>query len=373
MDLQLPANARLSPALKAKVRDCAVMIIVHSKAYRRSPWTKGEMLGFLKKELKRRSGTDSQVFVVEISNVERLPALKEPELLGTQFWEMDPLSKRVKLLGFTSAERDDPSYVNKIMDLSQDIAAELTRQRAGRPRRQPGFAPLPGSHRLALRGSRRVGPAKADERIEVTVRLRPREEISSKARSDTTVPSPRRVAGISPTENSRQNTAPRPKIWPGSSGLPGPMASRSCEQARAAERLALGHGRQMSKTFGVELAEYQPSGRRHVSRPDRTDRDPERARRHRGRRVRPGQPPSSQAPLPDSPARRSKSRPPRRDRQLLSSRRSRSPSLYNFPPGGWNRRMHRDHRAGRRLHDSDLKTYFSSLGIIFSQRDQRFR
>ena len=48
--------------------------------------------------------------------------------------------------------------------------------------------PLEGSHRLALRGSRRLGPVHPDQQIEVTLRLRPRAPISPKARSDATIP-----------------------------------------------------------------------------------------------------------------------------------------------------------------------------------------
>ena len=41
---------------------------------------------------------------------------------------------------------------------------------------------LAGSHRAAVAGSRLVGPAHADERVEVTVRLRPRAAIPSKVK-----------------------------------------------------------------------------------------------------------------------------------------------------------------------------------------------
>ena len=48
--------------------------------------------------------------------------------------------------------------------------------------------PLEGSHRLALRGSRRLGPVHPDQHIEVTLRLRPRAPISPKVRSEATIP-----------------------------------------------------------------------------------------------------------------------------------------------------------------------------------------
>jgi len=129
MDLQLPSNARLSPEIEAKIRDCAVMIVVLSRGYLASEWCTKELGQFLEEEIGRRCGSGSRIFVVEMSNVPRPPALKKEELVGKRFWVMDKLSQRVHPMGFSKAEREDPRYINQIMDLSQDIAAELERQR----------------------------------------------------------------------------------------------------------------------------------------------------------------------------------------------------------------------------------------------------
>ena len=51
---------------------------------------------------------------------------------------------------------------------------------------QPNRIPLKGSHRTAVTGSSIVGPAHPDQRIEVTVRLRPRQKISAKRWSEAT-------------------------------------------------------------------------------------------------------------------------------------------------------------------------------------------
>ena len=53
---------------------------------------------------------------------------------------------------------------------------------------QSKHVPLEGSHRLSVRGSRRLGPAHPDQHIEVTIRLRPSREIPAKVRSDATNP-----------------------------------------------------------------------------------------------------------------------------------------------------------------------------------------
>jgi hypothetical protein len=130
MDAQLPSNARLSPELEAKVRDSAVMIIVLSTGYLASEWAQKEMSQFLEEEVRRRGGTSSRIFIVELSNVERPPALRRQEVVGTRFWVKDQLTKRVRTLGFSEAERKDPCYIHPIMELSEDIAAELERQKA---------------------------------------------------------------------------------------------------------------------------------------------------------------------------------------------------------------------------------------------------
>ena len=144
-DLKLAANARRSAAVEEKIGDCAVMIIVHSNFYLESAWCRTEMSQFLEQELTRRTGTGSPVFVVETLNVERPPALKKLDLLGKRFWYMDPLTNRVHTMGFSKAERGDSRYINQIIELSEDIAAELKRQKEenSRARANTGGAAAP--------------------------------------------------------------------------------------------------------------------------------------------------------------------------------------------------------------------------------------
>jgi hypothetical protein len=145
MDLQLPSNARLTPEIEAKVRDCAVMIIVLSKAYLQSDWCTKELSQFLQEEVRRRYGSGSRIFVVEMSNLPRPAALQKEEVVGKRFWMMDPLSQRVHPMGFSRAERGDPHYINQIMELSEEIAAELERQRKALGDVQPEPVPIPTS------------------------------------------------------------------------------------------------------------------------------------------------------------------------------------------------------------------------------------
>ncbi len=97
MDYELPANARLDEALAAQVRDSAVVVVILSEGYRKSEWCKGEMLGFLMKEVERRgTGATSGLFVVALDNEERPAQLKALNLVGKQFYEVDTFSKKVR-------------------------------------------------------------------------------------------------------------------------------------------------------------------------------------------------------------------------------------------------------------------------------------
>ncbi len=54
--------------------------------------------------------------------------------------------------------------------------------------------PLEGSHRLAIRGSRRLGAVHPDEQIEVTLRLRPARKSPPRFTRQRRSPSPTRIA-----------------------------------------------------------------------------------------------------------------------------------------------------------------------------------
>ena len=79
MDVQLPKNARLDASLEQQVRDCAVIIVILSEGYLKSEWCGKELADFLEEEIARRSSSGSPIFVVELSNLTRPPALAQLE------------------------------------------------------------------------------------------------------------------------------------------------------------------------------------------------------------------------------------------------------------------------------------------------------
>jgi kumamolisin len=117
--------------------------------------------------------------------------------------------------------------------------------------------PLEGSHRLALRGSRRLGPVYPDQQIEVTLRLRPQAPISPKARSEATIPlSHKSRRYLSHEEYATNHGASAEDI------------AKVAEFAQAHDLVMLhssaarrsvwlsGTAENLSAAFGVDLAEY---------------------------------------------------------------------------------------------------------------------
>ncbi len=131
MDYELPANAKLDEALAWQVRDSAVMVVILSQGYRISEWCRGEMLGFLTKEVERRgTGTTSGLFVVAIDNDERPAHLKALSLVGKQFYEVDTFSKTVLTEGRSLSHWLEPRFYDKVIELGHNIAAEINRRKA---------------------------------------------------------------------------------------------------------------------------------------------------------------------------------------------------------------------------------------------------
>ena len=122
--------------------------------------------------------------------------------------------------------------------------------------KQSKHVPLEGSHRLSVPGSRRLGPVHPDQHIEVTIRLRPRAEISAQVRADVTNPRSHKTRRyLSHDEFAANHGASAEDI------------ARIAEFAHAHELAVVrssaarrsvwlaGSVAKMSKAFGVELAE----------------------------------------------------------------------------------------------------------------------
>ncbi len=122
--------------------------------------------------------------------------------------------------------------------------------------------PLQGSHRLAIRGSRRLGAVHPDQQIEVTLRLRPRTGISPETHAEATIPLSHK--------NRRYLTHDE---YVTNHGASAEDIAKVAEFAQAHDLVMLqssparrsvwlsGTVQTLSEAFGVELAEYDhPSG-----------------------------------------------------------------------------------------------------------------
>src|SRR5262249_14500037 len=125
MDLQMGADAEVTPEITGKIRDAAILLLILSPAYRQSKWCRQEMLMFLSAEAERRRGGGARG-VVEFGKEDRPTELDG--LLGTKFWVEDSVSRRVRTLGFPRLIREDEDgFFKRVNDLGFDLAAELKR------------------------------------------------------------------------------------------------------------------------------------------------------------------------------------------------------------------------------------------------------
>jgi hypothetical protein len=140
MDHQLATNCRVTPEIEDRIRRCALLLLVLSEGYLASVWCLRELQEFLAREIGRRRGTTSNIFVVEYARIQRPPELSD--LLGKRFWEVDPDDdKRTRTIGFPEVDpADRRRYYNLLNDLCRDMVAELQRQKA---LTDPGGPPPP--------------------------------------------------------------------------------------------------------------------------------------------------------------------------------------------------------------------------------------
>lgn len=167
MDHQLPGNAVVTPEIDGKVKNSAVIVILLSQGYLKSPWCGREMILFLEEEVRRRRGTTSGLLVVEIDKVERPQALAD--LLGYRFWVEDTLRNRTRTLNLPRKVPTEDQYYQRLDDLARDLVAELNRRRPAEIHRDPAsnVKPPPRSEPLATVYLAEVTEDLEDQRDEV--------------------------------------------------------------------------------------------------------------------------------------------------------------------------------------------------------------
>ena len=128
-DEQLSKHGDLTPALIQTVQNTALLMVIMSRGYLKSPWCQRERETFLNAVQQRRS-SGSRVFLVLIDDLdlrERPPEFGD--LLGYKFWE-DRSTGRPKILGYPLPDpRQDDDYYSSVEDLARDLYGELERLR----------------------------------------------------------------------------------------------------------------------------------------------------------------------------------------------------------------------------------------------------
>ncbi len=122
--------------------------------------------------------------------------------------------------------------------------------------------PLAGSHRTAATGSAVIGPAHADERVEVTLRLRPRAAIPSKVRSEATTTRSHKARQYLTRDQLSANHGASPEDIAKVEAFAraNDLAVVQTSEARRSVWLS-GTVAQLSAAFGVKLEEYDhPQG-----------------------------------------------------------------------------------------------------------------
>jgi hypothetical protein len=147
MDHQLATGSALDRAIEGKVRDSQIMLILLSPGYLESSWCRREMELFLGEETKRRTGTTTRVFVVEIDRVDWPEPLRH--VLRKPFWDPDPDDpSRTHTLGFPRPNPRDPAdkqYYLRLESLVQDLAREMKRLKAEAGTAGPAEPPIPAA------------------------------------------------------------------------------------------------------------------------------------------------------------------------------------------------------------------------------------
>jgi len=128
-DKRLTGAEIFSDEIEQQLRSSAVLVSVISPAYMRSEWCNRELVGFTKAAQDRgslRVGNLQRVVKVLRLPVERsaLPPLLD-EVLGAQFYRVDPASKRARDLLLDPSADANKVFLARVDDVAQDLARLL--------------------------------------------------------------------------------------------------------------------------------------------------------------------------------------------------------------------------------------------------------
>jgi hypothetical protein len=124
IDHQLALNKPLDKALTKEIAETAIYLIIMSPAYLQSDWCKTEREHFFK--ILKDKGADTRVFIIEIDEIDRsvYPIDINQYVIPYKFWKKEN-GLKARTLGFPMRSNDS-DYSNKLLDISFDMAKELT-------------------------------------------------------------------------------------------------------------------------------------------------------------------------------------------------------------------------------------------------------
>ena len=128
-DKRLTGAEVFSDEIEQQLRSSAVLVSVISPGYMRSEWCNRELIGFTKAAQDRgslRAGNLQRVVKVLRLPVERsvLPPLLD-EVLGAEFYRVDPASKRARDLLLDPSADANKVFLARVDDVAQDLARLL--------------------------------------------------------------------------------------------------------------------------------------------------------------------------------------------------------------------------------------------------------
>jgi hypothetical protein len=131
MDYRLDGNDSLTPQLGQELKDCALMVVVHSAGYNASNWCRREKEAFLDKIKSENLAGQRRIFLLEFDPAKRPRDLSD--LVGYRFWLDDDSGRPPITLGLPEIRRDDYRYFDLVNDVSHDIVKTLQALKKAQP------------------------------------------------------------------------------------------------------------------------------------------------------------------------------------------------------------------------------------------------
>ncbi|MGH8533404.1 MAG: toll/interleukin-1 receptor domain-containing protein, partial [Gammaproteobacteria bacterium] len=141
-DRLLAQNAPLTPEILDALKGSAILVLVLSPGYLKSPWCQREKNAFYDL-LRSKNRSSNSVFVVHRDRVERESCPEEiRDLLGFRFWEERSKGREPRIAGEPVPQPTDSLYWDELSDLAGKLSHGLEQLRGSAPI-EPGSGLVP--------------------------------------------------------------------------------------------------------------------------------------------------------------------------------------------------------------------------------------